>query len=189
MYYKQYSERSRMEANQISCSKCGGTSFTKDGETAKCDFCGAEYDIAQFRALSPEAEQRLLQIASDNLARLRELAEIKEARIRQSDKDETTPKRKIENADFLTDLKCSEEKRKQIEEEEKRRLIQEQKCRQEQINRIKKAADKRKREKDNQVTYEQRQEEAQIAYEDKQNKEIEENKVFLSVFGSLFFFQ
>lgn len=36
-----------MSADNISCRTCGGTSFTHNDKTAVCDYCGAEYYIAQ----------------------------------------------------------------------------------------------------------------------------------------------
>lgn len=39
-----------MATHSICCRRCGGTSFFKDGRTAQCDRCGAEYDIALLRA-------------------------------------------------------------------------------------------------------------------------------------------
>jgi len=70
-----------MEANKIGCRTCGGTSFTKTDKIAKCDYCGAEYDIEEFRARLAclEAEQKTLDSLADNVARLRELADQKEA--------------------------------------------------------------------------------------------------------------
>lgn len=70
-----------MEANKVSCQTCGSISFTKTDKTAKCDYCGAEYDISQMqaRAAKLEAEQKALDSLADDISRLRQLADQKEA--------------------------------------------------------------------------------------------------------------
>lgn len=84
-----------MEANKFSCQACGSISFTKTDKTAKCDYCGAEYNISQLQARTAklDAEQKAIDSLADDIFRLRQLADRKEA-----------------------------ERQKAIEEEEKQRL-------------------------------------------------------------------
>lgn len=122
MHHKQYSEKVVMEANKIGCRTCGGTSFTKTDKIAKCDYCGAEYDIEQFRARLAclEAEQKTLDSLADNVARLRELADQKEAE-RQKAIEEEEKQRQEE-------LRKQKEAQKAYEEEQKKKKESAQQC-------------------------------------------------------------
>lgn len=86
-----------MEGNKISCQTCGSISFTKIDKTVKCDYCGAEYDISQMqaRAAKLEAEQKTLDSLADDISRLRQLADQKEAERQKAIEEE---KRKQEKA-------------------------------------------------------------------------------------------
>ena len=70
-----------MGANKISCRTCGGTSFTINDKTAKCENCGAEYDISQLQAKTAklETEQKTLDSLANDISRLRQLVDQKEA--------------------------------------------------------------------------------------------------------------
>ncbi|MBQ7501758.1 hypothetical protein IJT93_03445 [bacterium] len=102
-----------MEAKKISCQTCGGASFTINDKTARCEYCGAEYDISQMqaRAAKLEADEQTLQSVADNLARLRELADQKEAerqkaieeeKRRQEEEQKNKSKKSCENSKSLT---------------------------------------------------------------------------------------
>ena len=79
-----HSKWAKMETDSIRCRRCGGTSFFKDGETAKCGGCGAEYDIALLRADAerPGAERNAPD-ASGGLYPRPLSADEKEARLRK----------------------------------------------------------------------------------------------------------
>ena len=100
-----------MEANRISCQTCGGTSFTKTDKIAICEYCGTEYDISQLQAKAAklEAEQRALNSLADDISRLRQLADQKEAMQKNNIEEE---KRK----------KAEEEKHRQEEQRKQRGL-------------------------------------------------------------------
>lgn len=108
-----------MSADNISCRTCGGTSFTHNGKTAKCDYCGAEYDIAQLyaRAAKLEAEQKTLDSLADDISRLRQLADQKEAE-RQRAIEEEKRRQEEEARQQQEELRKQREEQKAYEKEQ-----------------------------------------------------------------------
>lgn len=111
-----------METDIISCRMCGGTSFTKNDKTAKCDYCGAEFEIAQLqaRAARLEAEQKTLDSLADNMARLRQIADQKEAE-RQRAAEEEKRRQEEEEKRRQEEQRKKDEAQKALEEEQKKK--------------------------------------------------------------------
>lgn len=111
-----------METDIISCRMCGGTSFTKNDKTAICDYCGAEFEIAQLqaRAARLEAEQKTLDSLADNMARLRQIADQKEAE-RQRAAEEEKRRQEEEEKRRQEEQRKKDEAQKALEEEQKKK--------------------------------------------------------------------
>lgn len=109
-----------MGAYRISCQTCGGTAFTKTDKTVKCDYCGAEYDIPQLqaRATKLEANEQTLQSVAENLTRLRELADQKEAERQRAIEEEE--KQKLELLRQQKEAQKAYEAAQKEKEEEKK---------------------------------------------------------------------
>ncbi|MBQ7501750.1 hypothetical protein IJT93_03405 [bacterium] len=85
-----------MDIDSMKCRNCGGTSLSpKNSDIMVCDYCGAEYDLAQLRAKAAalEKEQKAIDALAGDLSRLRQLADQKEAE-RQKAIDEEKRKKK-----------------------------------------------------------------------------------------------